>query len=485
LETPPALDAMPPRLYIRFIVSFLLTGEVIHLRIVKLIAQCFATSTPQIASVTSRCGVQITRVPGHAGGSAGLPRDARHGRLNRAIDMIDPTLRGDVTEDSNLDGPLSGVRVLDLSRIVAAPFATMALGEMGADVLKVERSGAGDDSRTWGPPFVNGESAYFLAVNRNKRSLSLDLSRVADQDVVRQLATDWADVVVENFRAGTLDRWSLSLESLRSANPRLVTATLTGYPPGDTRPGYDFIAQADTGVMSLIGEPDGAPYKVGYPVADISAGLFLLSGLLAALYQRERTGRGQHVSVSIWEAQVAVQVNVNQNFLVTRSRPSRLGNAHPQVAPYEMIRTSDGFIAVAVANDRQFAQLAEALGLTPGAIDSRFDGNSGRVANRAELIATVESATQALTAAATLALLRRYDIACTQIRTIDEVLASEEARLAGTIVPLKHPTIGKIDVVRLPWRFSQASSLPRIPPPLLGEHSQALQAILQQSPQSI
>ena len=200
----------------------------------------------------------------------------------------------------HLPGPLAGVRVLDLSRIVAAPFATMALGELGADVLKVERSGGGDDSRTWGPPFVDGESAYYLAVNRNKRSLCLDMSLRSDQDVVRRLATEWADVLVENFRAGSLDRWNLSLESLRAANPRLVTATLTGHPPGDARPGYDFIAQADSGVMSLIGEPDGAPHKVGYPVSDMSAGMFLLSGVLAALYQRERTGRGQHLSVSIW-----------------------------------------------------------------------------------------------------------------------------------------------------------------------------------------
>ena len=221
-----------------------------------------------------------------------------------------------------------------MSRIVAAPFATMALGELGADVLKVERSDVGDDSRTWGPPFVGGESAYYLAVNRNKRSLALDLSRSTDQDVVRRLATEWADVVVENYRAGSLDRWNLSLDSLRAANPRLVTATLTGYPPGDTRPGYDFIAQADTGVMSLIGEPDGAPHKVGYPVSDMSAGLFLLSGVLAALYQRERTGRGQHLTVSIWEAQVAVQVNVNQSFLMTKARPRRLGNAHPRAAPW-------------------------------------------------------------------------------------------------------------------------------------------------------
>jgi glutaryl-CoA transferase len=386
-----------------------------------------------------------------------------------------------------LAGPLSGVRVLDLSRIVAAPFATMALGELGADVLKVERSGGGDDSRTWGPPFVNGESAYYLAVNRNKRSLCLDLSLRSDQDVVRRLATEWADVLVENYRAGSLDRWNLGLDSLRAANPRLVTATLTGYPPGDTRPGYDFIAQADTGVMSLIGAPDGSPHKVGYPVSDMSAGMFLLSGVLAALYQREQTGRGQHLSVSIWEAQVALQVNVNQNYLMTRTRPRRLGNAHPQVAPYEMIRVADGFIAVAVANERQFGKLMGAIGRPDLTADPRFSSNADRVAHRADLIAAIESATGALSAAEALALLGRHDIACAQVRTIDEVLTSPEARQAGTVVSVEHPTIGEMPVVRLPWRFSAATSAPRTPPPLLGEHSDVVGEILtgQRTPDQI
>ncbi len=377
-----------------------------------------------------------------------------------------------------LPGPLSGVRVLDLSRIVAAPFATMALGELGADVLKVERSGGGDDSRNWGPPFVDGESAYYLAVNRNKRSLCLDLSLPSDQEVVRRLATEWADVLVENYRAGSLDQWNLSLESLRATNPRLVTATLTGYPPGDTRPGYDFIAQADTGVMSLIGEPDGAPHKVGYPVSDISAGMFLLSGLLAALYQRERTGRGQHLSVSIWEAQVAVQVNVNQSYLMTRAQPRRLGNAHPQVSPYEMIRVADGFIAVAVANERQFGNLMAALGLTALTQDPRFSSNADRVAHRADLIAAIESATSGVSSCEALSLLRRHDIACAEVRTIKEVLSSDEAQRAGTVVPLEHPTIGEIPVVRLPWRFSLASTAPRPHPPLLGEHNDVVSEIL-------
>ena len=382
------------------------------------------------------------------------------------------------TRTSGSDGPLAGVRVLDLSRIVAAPFATMALGELDAEVIKVERAGAGDDSRSWGPPFAEGESAYFLAVNRNKRSIALDLSRPDGQDVVRRLAVEWADVVVENYRAGTLERWNIGLESLRAANSRLVTATLTGYPPGDARPGYDFIAQANTGVMSLIGEPDGAPYKVGYPVADISTGMFLLSGLLAALFQRERTGRGQHLSVSIWESQVAVQVNVNQNYLTTHNRPRRLGNIHPQVAPYEMITTADGVIAVAVANERQFRDLLATLGLTEAAADPRFATNADRVANRAALVQAIESATSTMATPDALDVLQRNDIACGEIRSIDEVLESDEARRAGTVVPLDHPSIGAVDVVRLPWRFSDAVCKPRTAPPLLGQHTDDIIALL-------
>ncbi len=210
-------------------------------------------------------------------------------------------------------GPLAGIHVLDLSRVLAAPYATMALGELGADVIKVERRPDGDETRQWGPPFVGGESAYFLGVNRNKRSIALDLRTPDDQELVRTLAVEWADVVVENFRPGTLERWNLGLESLRDANPRLVTATVRGYPEGDDRPGYDFIIQAGSGLMSITGEPEGQPAKVGVAVADITTGLFLLSGIEAALYRRERTGRGDHVTVSLWESQMAWLTNVAQS----------------------------------------------------------------------------------------------------------------------------------------------------------------------------
>lgn len=369
-------------------------------------------------------------------------------------------------------GPLAGIKVLDLSRIVAAPFATMGLGELGADVIKVERKGPGDDSRTWGPPFVEGQSAYYLAVNRNKRSLECDLTDLDDQKLLRRLATEWSDVVVENFREGTLARYNLALDDLRRQDPRLVTATIRGYPVGDNRPGYDFAVQAGSGLMSLIGPPGGDPYKVGVPIADLSSGLFLLSGILAALIERERTGLGQHVSVSLWESEVAMHVNVNQSYLVSRIPPRRLGNAHPQVAPYEVFRASDGNLAIAVGNDRQFATLANALGNPEWAVDQRFATNTGRVEHREVLVAAMDEVLSTMTRQQVVAALEGAGVAVAPIRTVDEALTSDEAECAGTVVRMAHPTVGDLDVVRMPWRLSGSYVGPRTPPPLLGQHSQ-------------
>ncbi|MGH9069453.1 MAG: CaiB/BaiF CoA transferase family protein, partial [Acidimicrobiales bacterium] len=379
-------------------------------------------------------------------------------------------------ESGGTEGPLQGVRVLDLSRVVAAPFAAMALGEMGATVVKVERAGVGDDTRHWGPPFVEGESAYYLSVNRNKSDLALDLSRPPARDVVRRMAVEWADVVLENFRAGTLERWGLGLADLREANPRLVTATIRGYPEGDDRPGYDFVVQAGSGLMSLTGPPDGEYYKVGAPTADLSSGLFLLSGILGALYQRERTGRGQHVSISLWEAQVSLLVNANQACLATGRTPPRLGNAHPQVSPYEVYHAPDGPLAIAAGNDGQFRALAQALGHPEWTADPRFAANVDRVAHRAELAEEIDAALAGPGAGsreAVLDRLTRAGVPCGPLRTVDEVLASPEAELAGLVQIVPHRRIGPLPVVRLPWRFSGSATGPRSAPPVLGEHTLA------------
>ncbi len=371
-------------------------------------------------------------------------------------------------------GPLDGVRVLDLSRVLAGPFATMSLGELGARVIKVEHVLEGDETRSWGPPFVEGESAYYLGVNRNKESLALDLTRAEAQEVVRRLATGWADVVVENFRPGNLDRFNLSLESLRDAQPSLITASVRGYPLGDDRAGYDFVIQGAGGLMSITGPSDGEPYKVGVAAADLFTSMFLLSGVLAALYERTRTGRGQHVSVSLFESQVAMLANVASSYLLTGQRPRRYGNAHPSMAPYETVRTKDKPIAIGVGNDRQFLSLARALGREAWVDDARFGTNPDRVAHREELLAEIEAALAERTREEALALLTKGGIPCGPIRSIDEVFAGAEVAQAGTVAHLRHPLIEDLPQVRLPWRYSRTPAEPRTPPPLLGEHTRRI-----------
>ena len=378
--------------------------------------------------------------------------------------------------DAPSGGPLQGVRVLDLSRVVAAPFTTMALGDLGATVIKVERAGAGDDCRAWGPPFVEGESAYFLSVNRNKRGMAVDFAAEEGRIAVRRLALEWADVVVENFKDGTLERWGLGLADLRRDNPRLVTGSVRGYPEGDSRPGYDFITQASSGLMSLNGPPDGDFYKVGAPFSDLSSGLFLLSGILAALFHRQQCGTGQHISVSLWESQVSLLVNANQAYLASHRLPRRMGNAHPQVAPYEVYRTMDAPVAIAGGNQAQFARIAAALGHPEWVDDPAFATNADRVANRAELAARIEEVLATRTRDDVLATLTTADVPCGPLRTVDEVFSSPEAQAAGLVVTVPHQLLGEVPVVRLPWRFSDTPAEPRFGPPILGQDTDAILA---------
>lgn len=380
--------------------------------------------------------------------------------------------------DTKSGGPLQGVRVLDLSRIVAAPFATMALGELGATVIKVERAGAGDDCRAWGPPFVDGESAYFLSVNRNKRGMTIDFATEEGRSVVRQLALEWADVVVENFKDGTLEGWGLDLADLRRSNSRLVTASVRGYPEGDSRPGYDFITQASSGLMSLNGPVDGDFYKVGIPISDLSSALYLLSGILAALWHRQQTGSGQHVSVSLWESQVSLLVNANQAYLATHQSPRRLGNAHPQVAPYEVYRTKDAPVAIAGANQAQFARIAESLGHPEWVEDPAFASNADRVTNRAELAARIEAVLATRERDDVLAMLTAAGVPCGPLRTVDEVLTSPEAEASGIVAAVTHELLGEVPVIRLPWRFSDTPAEPRFGPPTLGQDTDAILSAL-------
>ncbi|MCY0898386.1 MAG: CoA transferase [Firmicutes bacterium] len=377
------------------------------------------------------------------------------------------------------EGPLAGLRVLDLSRVLAAPIATMALGELGAEVIKVERPPEGDETRQWGPPFVMGESAYFLSANRNKRSIALDLARSEDQAIVRDLALYWADVVVENFRPGTLERWGLGLASLREENPRLVTASLRGYPSGDDRPGYDFVIQAASGLMSITGPVDGEPSKVGVAVSDLLAGLFLLSGIEAALVRRARTGRGDHVEVSLWEAQLAGLVNVAQSYLVTGQDPVRYGNAHPQLAPYQTFRTKDGWIAVGVGNNGQFRSLCALLNHPEWADDPRFATNPDRVQHRAELAQLLESV---LVTASTPEWLDRFEtsgIPSGPVASIPGALREAEARGHEIVGQVVHRAIGPLKQVRLPWHFQEAEARMHTAPPVMDQDRQEILGLVQ------
>ncbi len=367
-------------------------------------------------------------------------------------------------------GPLADIHVLDLSRVLAAPYATMALGELGADVIKIERRPDGDETRQWGPPFVSGESAYFLSINRNKRSIALDLTQPSDQAVVRDLALDWADVLVENFKPGTLERWGLGLEALRRGNPRLITASVRGYPSPDDRAGYDFVIQAGSGLMSITGAPDGEPSKVGVAVSDITTGLFLLSGIEAALYRRERTGHGDHVEVSLWESQMAWLTNVAQSYLVTGREPRRHGNAHAQLAPYQTVCTQDGWLALGVGNDRQFQALCRVLGRPEWADDARFRTNPDRVSHREELIEALESVLVTNSTDDWMHRLEAVGVPSGPVRTIPEALADATARGQALVESLSHPTIGELQQIRLPWHFAEGEAGMSAPPPVIDQH---------------
>ncbi len=387
----------------------------------------------------------------------------------RSPNTFDPSDLSWLDEDAS--GPLAGVHILDISRIVAAPFATMGLGELGATVIKVERPSGGDDSRTWGPPFVDGESAYYLSVNRNKVGIALDLSTPEGAAICRSLAVDWADVLVENFRDGVLQRWNLDLADLRAANPRLVTSTIRGYPIGDSRPGVDFIIQGASGVMSLIGPGDGKFYKVGAPIADLTAGLYLMSGVLAALHERASSGLGQHVSVSLWESLVSLLVNANQGYLLTGEVPLALGNAHPQVAPYDVFDAADGQLTIGAVLDHHFDSLAELLGHREWLSDERYVTNAARVVHRSELKQEINTSIAGLPRRELLNLLIEANIPCGPLRTIDEVMSSDEAAHSRVVISMEHSRLGRLPMVRLPWCLSRTAAVARLAPPMVGEHT--------------
>jgi len=380
--------------------------------------------------------------------------------------------------------PLAGVRVLDLSRVLAGPWASQILGDLGADVVKVERPGSGDDTRAWGPPYLQDadgqptrESAYFLCANRNKRSIAIDMASPQGQQQLQQLAAK-ADIVLENFKTGGLAQYGLDYASLNAINPRLIYCSITGFGqngPYAARPGYDFLIQAMGGLMSITGVPDGeagaGPQKVGVALTDILTGLYAAIGILAAVQERHRSGLGQHIDTALLDVQVAALANQASNYLVGGVVPRRMGNAHPSIVPYQSFPTADSDMILAVGNDGQFARFCQVAGHPEWAQDERFATNPQRVKHRAELIALLRQTTILRTTAEWVGALEQADVPCGPVNRLDEVFADPQVQARGIHVNLPHP-LGTVATVASPVRLSATPVQYRMAPPLLGQHTE-------------
>ncbi len=370
--------------------------------------------------------------------------------------------------------PLENITVLDLSRVLAGPFATMMLADMGAEVIKVEEPTAGDDTRRWGPPFLEGESAYYLSVNRNKKSLTINFKQPEGVAAVQRLAQT-ADVLVENFRPGTLKRLGLDYEELHRQNPRLVYCSISGFGqtgPDCHRPGYDLVIQGEGGVMSLTGFPEGPPTKVGISFADMVAGLYAVQGILLALRVAERTGTGQHVDVSLLDCQVALLTFQAQSYFISGVNPTRIGNDHPMITPYETFPTADGFLNIAVGNESQWQRFCAGIGRDDLAGDVRFASVRLRVEHRHQLKPLLVSALRQRTTREWLAILAKAEIVCGPVKTVEEVLRDPQVVARAMIAQFDHPRIGRTNVCGIPIKLSETPGEVRSAPPLLGEHSE-------------
>jgi formyl-CoA transferase len=373
-------------------------------------------------------------------------------------------------------GALDGIRVLDLSRHLAGPYCGMMLGDLGAEVIKIERPGVGDESRRWGPPFFGGESAYYLCCNRNKQSLTLNLKHERGATLARELARG-SDVVIENFRVGVLDQLGVGYEDLKAINPRLVYCSISGF--GYTGPdrelaGYDFLIQSRGGLMSITGEPDGPPMKVGVAIADMTAGLFACSAILSALFVRERTGVGQHLDIALYDSQIALLANAASNYLCSGEVPGRWGNAHRSIVPYAAFQAADDYLILAIGNDEQWQRFCVAAGVAAWATDPRFAANPERVANREVLVPLVQGLLRGKTVAEWLQLCADADVPAGPVNTIDKVFVDSQVGARGMLVQMPHPTLGTVRLTGTPLNLSATPTQMRLPPPLLGEHTDAI-----------
>jgi crotonobetainyl-CoA:carnitine CoA-transferase CaiB-like acyl-CoA transferase len=375
-----------------------------------------------------------------------------------------------------MSGPLSGVRVLDLSRVLAGPFCTMILGDLGAEVIKVERPEGGDDTREWGPPFAAGESAYYLSVNRNKKSVLADLKSGKGRGVVTALAAK-SDVVIENFRVGVAERMGLGYAQLSAADPGLVYCSITGYGrtgPYRDLPGYDFIIQAMSGLMSITGEREGEPMKLGVATVDLTTGLYAAVAILAALRRKEATGEGQHIDVSLMDSALSWLANVGENYLVSGEVSGRFGNAHASIVPYQVFRASDGFLAVGVGNDKQFRRFCEIAGVPELASDERFATNPARVRNRGALVPMLEEIFGRRETRYWIERLWKEGIPAGPINAVDKALDDPHAAAREMVVTMAHPGAGSVRLIGSPMKFSGTPVEYRRPPPLLGEHTEGV-----------
>lgn len=377
-------------------------------------------------------------------------------------------------------GALSHLRVLDLSRVLAGPAAGQILADLGAEVIKIERPDRGDDTRAWGPPWLRdsagnatSEAAYYLAANRGKKSVAIDLAAAQGQELVRDLAAT-SDIVIENFRVGGLARYGLDYATLSAEHPGLIYCSITGFGqtgPYASRPGYDAMIQAMGGLMSITGEADGQPQKVGVALADVMSGLYAVIGILAALAHRERTGAGQYIDLALLDVQVSALTNQAMNYLVGERVPGRMGNAHPNIVPYQAFATEDGYLMLAVGNDTQFRRLCELLGQADLATDPRFATNGARVNHRDLLVARLAGAFARGCRDDWLARLEGAGVPCGPVNHIDEVFADPQVRHRGMRTEAEHPLAGRVPLVGSPLKLSATPPADAVAPPTLGQHT--------------
>jgi formyl-CoA transferase/CoA:oxalate CoA-transferase len=379
-----------------------------------------------------------------------------------------------LTAGEQLPGALDGIKVLDLSHYLAGPYCTMILADLGAEIIKIEEPGKGDGSRQWGPPFIDSESSYYLSVNRNKKSISLNLKAPRGVEIFNKMASS-ADVVLESYRPGVAERLGIGYTSLSAVNPRLIYCSISGFGqngPYREKPAYDIIAQAMGGLMNLTGEKNGAPVKIGVAIADICAGMFAAIGILAAITARERTSRGQMVDISLLDGQVSWLSHQAGYFLTTGKNPERLGSAHPSIAPYQAFRAKDSYFVIAVGNDSLWAQFCKALGLNRLMDDNRFATNPQRVRNREELVKLLEAFFASKSSKEWLEIISAAGVPCGPIYGLSEVFTDPQVLHRQMLEEVEHPKLGRTRVVGVPIKLSLTPASVRTHPPMLGEHTE-------------